>query len=235
MIYSIFIKKTEGDYAPFPLADVIKNFISKIGDDVFLLGWPGYIGVNSNSIDDFKRAITPKHKHIILKGYFFPALNGMRNIKHPLTGANITTNKYQNEIFGDYSCSHTGKKDHSKILAFIRFNNDFNKFNNTEFKNLDEFLLQGYFDVLAILIGSSNQSQNTYCNSPTPKGEADVFMFDSQFVKTKNSLDFIDSLFSGDNIVNENHQIVISQQLQSGNRRQTTLKEIVLDLLKIAI
>lgn len=232
MIYSIFIKKTEWDYAPFPLVNVIKNFINKIGDDVFLLGWPGYIGVNSNSIDNFKRAITPNQ--IILKGYFFPALNGMKYIKHPLTGANITINEYQNEIFGNYSCSHTGKKDHSKILALIKFNNDFIKLNNTGLKNLDKFLSQGYFDVLAILIGSSNQSQNTYCNSPTPKGEADVFMFDSEFVKTKNNLDFIDSLFSGDNIVNEKHQIVISQQLQSKNRQQTTLKNIVLDLLEIA-
>lgn len=237
MIYSIFLKKNEKDLKPFPIVRIVRNFLWMASEDVFILGWPGYIGRTSSSIDDFKKEITTTKG--VLNGYFFKALNGNRIISHPTTGVPINTNDYQNEIFGNYCCPSSNLEDHSKILVFVKFTKEVID------KNLYDVLSNKNFEVLALLIGSSNQSFNTYGKSPTPKGEADVFMFDSEFLQnsTDENQTICKLLYGEDNnpiedysgsTKKEKENIIISKQLKL-DIKQTTLKEIVLDLLNKTI
>jgi hypothetical protein len=51
MLYTIFIKKNEKDKFNY-LVKLIQSYYSK-NSDSFILGWPGYIGVNTSSLDSF--------------------------------------------------------------------------------------------------------------------------------------------------------------------------------------
>ena len=234
MIYSFFIKKTQGDTAPFNIANLIKNFLSN-NQNVFLLGWPGYISTTSQGIDDFYSEICPSN--LVVSGYFFHSLNGNRAIYCSKTNNYITNEDYMNMKFGGYKCTHKRLQDHAKILALIKFYDE--EINNSINGNdISDLLRNDKFDVLGLLVGSSNQSSHTYCKSPTPKGEADVFMVEENTILNKrDEFLFISSLLGNslESINKEknsykNESLIISKEI-SNIGINSKLKDIVKDLL----
>lgn len=228
MIYSIFIKKSQGDKKPFNLVTTLKNYLN-MHDNLFLLGWPGYISINRLTIDAFKQEISPTNKNV--EGYFFDALNGLQNIVNPITGNNITKIDYMNQIFGGYTCTHNNLRDHSKILALIEFKN------NVSSNDITKLLQNGHYDVKALLVGSSNQSLHTYANSPADKGEADIFMFETNELSLKDERTVISSLLGISNEVNTErvnveffNNIVVTKEVCS-IKVSSNLKQIVKKIL----
>lgn len=234
------MKKNQGDTAPFKIATTIKNFLKK-HQDIFILGWPGYIGKSTSAINNFYNEIVPTGQ--IVNGYFFQALNGTRMVSHPTTRRMISLQEYINELFGNVNCSLKKRKDHSKILAFIKL---------IDYKgdDISNYLLNDNYEVYAVMIGSSNQSENTYVKSPTPKGEADIFMIDTEVIinQSKHSMNatMIENntekemlgfyLYVNDNPdehhpENNSSAIVISKQIKGFNQ-MNSLKEIVKELIQ---
>lgn len=229
MIYSIFIKKMQGDIKPFNIVVVLRNYL-KNNNNIFLLGWPGYISTSSSMIDTFKNEITSNN--INVKGYFFNALNGHTTIQHPITHNPISRIDYMNEVFGGYTCTHKVLNDHSKIIALIEFKD------NNLINDITLPLKNGYYEVKALLVGSSNQSYNTYINSPTPKVEADVFMFETENLKDEDEYLLITNMLDSSNdksidIFNEDYlnNVIVTKEVVSF-KKSSSLKQIVKKLLK---
>ena len=218
MIYSIFIKKMQKDMAPFQISSLIKDYLEH-NKNVFILGWPGYISNSAIGIELFKKEIIPSH--IKINGFFFKPLKIIK-FSDPLDNTGLTQISnidYMNRIFGGFKCSKISLDDHSKILAFIKFENELK-----EQDDISIYLNKGNYKVKALLIGSSNQSKHTYCDSPTSKGEADVFMIELNDFKEEDCfVGFAKENYNGKNII-------ISKQVDKFNTEQT-LTDIVEDLL----
>lgn len=201
MIYSIFFKKTKGDSISFPLTNCINAFIdSNYSQNIFLLIWPGYISKKPKEIDDFKNEIIKNQQSI--NGYCFKPLNEkyMKSSKQKNTD-------YLNSLLGNFTCKHKNLDDHSKILAVLEF--ETNEKDITKEKNITERLKKKEYEVLGIAIGSSNYSYNTFCKSPTPKGEADIFLINGNLYEN-NDQELFKTLFKESR---HNDSIIISKEI----------------------
>lgn len=186
MIYTIFFKKYQGDLTPFDSVKYLKRIISKCKNP-FIVGWPGYISKTASTLDDFYYNLNP-FANKQLHGFFFkPMLINMLK-------CGKTNEEYINDLFGNHYISQPRLDDHSKILVVLDLDDNSNR---------DIDLMNDIHDVKAILIGSSNQSFNTYFYSPTPKGEADVLLFN---IEKKDNEDDTQALINyfGDNLINKN-------------------------------
>ena len=146
MLYTIFIKKNEKDNHN-ELVKIIKSYYSK-NVDTFILGWPGYIGVNSTSLDSFYDIFWKINSKT--KGFFFQPLN--EKIIHN----QVSNIDYLNNKFGGYYLNQTKLKDHSKILTFLKLDTNYSGI------KIEEKIKREFFSVDCLIIGSSNQSYNTY-------------------------------------------------------------------------
>lgn len=200
MLYTIFIKKNEKDKNN-ELVKIIQAYYSK-NNDTFILGWPGYIGVNTSSLDSFFDIFGNINKSP--QGYFF----------HPLNEKlinNISNIDYLNKKFGNYHLNQMKLKDHSKILTFVKFKQTYGKL------TLQDSLKNKRYTIDCFLIGSSNQSHNTYCKSPALKGEMDVCMIDLENDdKLSSFLDFIEV---------DKENIIVSKEIT--NITKTNLTRVV--------
>lgn len=204
MLYTIFIKKNENDNVNV-LSKLVEEYY-RLNPNMFILGWPGYIGKNQSSIDDFAKIFTTTNP--IPNGFFFKPLN------ETMLKVGITNTNYLNSKFGNNPLNQKGLKDHSKIMAFLELNNPYNKLTiNDEISNHN-------FIVKCLVIGSSNQSANTYSKSPAQKGEMDVMMVD--FNNDAAIKSFVETGEYGD------EQVVISKELS----KTTDLTKIIKSLLK---
>lgn len=158
MVYTIFIKKNEQDINN-ELVKLIKSYYQS-NQNSFILGWPGYIGTTPSSLDAFYNIFKTVNNNP--QGFFFQPLN-QKNINN-----NITNIDYINRKFGNYNLTQKQRKDHSKIITFLNFNESYSKF------NFQELIKHTNYKVDCLFIGSSNQSYNTYCKTPALKGEMDV-------------------------------------------------------------
>lgn len=205
MLYTIFIKKNEKDKFNY-LVKLIQSYYSK-NSDSFILGWPGYIGVNTSSLDSFFDIFGKINKSP--QGYFF----------HPLNEKlinNISNIDYLNNKFGNYHLNQIKLKDHSKILTFLKFKQSCDK------TRIQNSLKMKNYTIDCLIVGSSNQSYNTYCHIPTLKGEMDVCMIDfKNDDELSHFLDFID--------IHKNN-IIVSKEIT--NITKTDLTEIVDIILK---
>lgn len=162
MLYTIFIKKNENDRVNV-LSKLVEKYY-RLNPNMFILGWPGYIGKNQTSLDDFAKIFTTANP--TPNGFFFNPLNEV------MLTIRITNTNYLNSIFGSNQLYQKGLKDHSKIMALLELNNPYNKL------TISDEILNHNFIVKCLVIGSSNQSANTYYKLPAQKGEMDVMMID---------------------------------------------------------
>lgn len=169
MIYSILVKKVYKSVGISPLLLLLNSFCLSHDIEEFIVCLPGYLGKNKITLSDFYNNFPKKTSKSTTPniGYFFSGMNGSNLIK--LT--RVTCQNYINSLYGSYSTTFTEPKDHSKVAVFF-----WKEDNLIVKKNIDNLIKNG--KVFAILIGSSNQSHQTYIKSPADKGECDILLID---------------------------------------------------------
>lgn len=208
MIYTFFMKKFQKDKAPFPTTLLVKKYLKLYGQNDIVISFPGYMGTTSKSIGKFlSKMCFPTNT------YFTVGMNGKNQMK-----LKSNVQDYHNSFFNKIKNINKPLKDHSKMLFFLDSSSVnrglFNQ--NKEDVELEEAqsLLKGC-KVKAVLIGSSNQSYNTYFKNPADKGEADVFMINADFFKETEKYG---KPISGDNA------------LQSGGKNKEDFEGKIIDL-----
>ena len=169
MIYTFFMKKFQKDKAPFPTTMVVQEYLYLYGQNDIVISFPGYMGTTSKSIGKFLRNMC-----FPANTYFTVGMNGKNQMK-----LKSNVQDYHNSFFNKIKNINKPLKDHSKMLFFLDPNSVNGGLLNQKEGDIElkdaQLLLKGC-KVKAVLIGSSNQSYNTYFKDPADKGEADVFM-----------------------------------------------------------
>lgn len=226
------------------------------------------MGYDTNTIDDFIKGMSfPTNTT-----YFTIGMNGNRICQCDMNSSGInqcrinskmichcgnnsskiciygkTVQDYHNAHFNKFGNINNAMKDHSKMLFFLDQHSVNGRLFNQNNKDMEleeaQLLLNGC-KVKAVLIGSSNQSYNTYFKDPADKGEADVFMIkDIALVKEDDKTDSpLDEAFfdekakefydyvtnyedvNENKLKNENH-IILSKMIRGG--RDNFLDEIL--------
>ncbi len=186
MYYAFFLKKFKGDKSLFPTTKLVKEYIKSIGKDDYVLCVPGYMSTTQKTINDVIRKM-----EFPIFTYFFKGMNGQRILKNSKRSIqdnhnDIIKQRVPHSSSSDYAnflmliSKICQDDDHSKIIAFLEHDKTVQPVN---------YITQCH--VKAMLIGSSNQSHNTYfgTNNKADKGEADVFIIDAQYLSGKSTED----------------------------------------------
>ena len=155
--------------------------------------------------------------------YFAKGMNG-DGLIHGLVPA-TKIQDYHNQKYTSLSTALNPKNDHSKMLFFL---DDKSIIKETDKIEIDKDNIV----VKAVLVGSSNQSYNTYLVSPTLKGEADIFIIDSEIVPRsadKSVKNLLVEFYDSNNIKEERKNIVISEQICGENH------DFLLEIFKTSI
>lgn len=184
-LYIRYIPKVEGEYRDFKIVESLKKYMqSNLGKNNIIAA-PGYMS-SYKKVKDFAQEfkdIVPNEEEFIFIGYF-KCLNWEKLFGR--TTSDIIISKHYNELqktgkFKKIKIKISNKRDHRKMMFLFKIVAD----SSFDFEsdildktNKDKFLSS--IIVNAILIGSSNQSYNTYYGGgkgQADKGEADVLMF----------------------------------------------------------
>ena len=242
MIYTFFMKKFQKDKAPFPTTQVVKNYLELYGQNDIVISFPGYMGYDVETIDNFIKGMS-----FPTNTYFTIGMNGGRICQCDMNGGGIhqcrinskmicqcgnnwskiciqgnTVQDYHNAHFNKFGNINNALKDHSKMLFFLDPSSVNGGLLNQKEGDIEleeaQSLLKGC-EVKAVLIGSSNQSYNTYFKDPADKGEADVFMIkDIALVKEEGKTDCpLDEAFF-DEKAKEFYDYVINNEDVNGNK-----------------
>lgn len=148
-------------------------------------------------------------------------MNGEKIVRE----ANVTCNEYQNSKINRILLSNiTLKNDHSKIIAFLKVKEDEKSLIKRLVHSKEKICLQdllGKCDAKCLVIGSSNQSFNTYKKYPN-KGECDIVMIDSETFKN-NDCDAIELSKIGEG--EEADSVIISKEISTGTNLNDFVKK----------
>ena len=171
MIYSIFMRKIQGDANPFPTTIVVQQYINNfVKNNDIVISCPGYMSTTDVTINDFLSNINFPNNT-----YFTEGMNGNRVLR--TTGLRIQDEHNKNFTF-NVSGICPRQRDHAKMIFFFENNDPKTTWDISELLELK---------VKAILLGSSNQSNTTYFNATADKGEADIFLFDGRYLMHPNT------------------------------------------------
>lgn len=172
MIFSLFLRKNQKDSQPFPTTVAVQKFIkSYMGPNDWVLALPGYMSETEKNIDDFVDQIFCSGlNQPITNAYFAEGVNGTHNVKKSTQFPAPQIQAWHNSKFIK-ACpwSIPNQRDHAKMLIF------------TDGGPMDD----GTAKVKAILLGSSNQSYQTYFYKSADKGEADIFLIEGEYLCPK--------------------------------------------------
>lgn len=168
MYYLIFMKKHSGDRFPYAIVEVINAYINGAGSTDLIVSLPGYLSKNQANANDFCDNVLLAHTGKTKKVYFSEGMS-KRNC---FPGTTIVIQDYHNNYAtrgAVISLGLTTGYDHSKMMFFV---DDSSNNAIADIRAMNP-------NIKAALIGSSNQSYNTYLNSPAMKGEADLFIINA--------------------------------------------------------
>lgn len=183
-MYLILAKKEKGDKIA-PIYPLISHYLTKYGKDDFILSYPGY--ASRYYYDEENRF--SGHKYICDKLYNIKGNSNTGLFAHFMNHeeANYMSfylNKRKPDSFMFLDILYGDKADHSKILIFFKkqayalFRKFYFDQNNKSFRIPSDL-------IKACVIGSSNQSDNTYLHhlhgKSADKGEADLFIVNDDF------------------------------------------------------
>ena len=220
-MYLLVLKKTQNDKAPFPIEKALQAYFKKRSDDVILIS-PGYMSNTANTIQnffqDFQRITNLKNNIVI----FANGMNGGQVLKH----SSVTIlDEHYNYLTNKYS-PFSVKRDHSKFLIFVE--DDLTAGNSTAIKNITSDIIGRIIlnksKVVAILLGSSNFSYTTYFNSPTHKGEADIFMISEDVFSDGEIVEVVNQLRDSD--LNDG-EIILSKEMDSRQNLNLIAKKLL--------
>ena len=174
MIYTIFMKNEKHNLPPSPTAIVVTAFVRAFASTDITICLPGYMSTTQNTIHKFVNQIK-----LGPYTYFSRGMNG----KKPLSPYINVQDKY-NSYYKGIPFTFFEDTDHSKMIFFI--DNQFGEFDLSDENICNSIFLRntiGQPRIKAVLIGSSNQSQQTYFNK-AQKGEADILLIDGDIIDT---------------------------------------------------
>lgn len=204
-MYSLYIPKYQNERGEFLITKVIKEYTERAPKLNCILSSPGYLSNRINTIDLFvdKMCGSVLHRSPLSIG-LFNGMNGNNSL------GTTTIVEYHNMRFRKYGINALTinckkQKDHRKMMFFIydpeNYSKEINILNDNSGDKTD--FIDRYINkikVKGILIGSSNQSYNTYFSYDASKGEADLLMFtDSIFAKHMINLINLSSNYPNDN------------------------------------
>ena len=175
-MYTIYIPKYEKDTPDFYITETLERFMKSVTCDCIICS-PGYMSTTINTINKFIDKLSNNLFRCPYLGFF----NGMNGNNKVYKGTNTIREAHENEVLKSINLRSMpiqciDHKDHRKMMFFIR--------NQAIPSKLDKKTKQNFLDnstVFGILIGSSNQSLNTYYGGvngkPADKGEADILMY----------------------------------------------------------
>lgn len=202
-MYLILAKKEKGDFIA-PIYVLVSYYLKEYGNDDFILAYPGYSSRHSYKNDNCFAG----QKFICDKLYDIKGNNNTGLFAHFMNPQEAKymsfylNKRYPNRyMFLDALSSN--KQDHSKMIIFFRkeaYNLFLNFYGNSKISslNIPSQLIK------ACVIGSSNQSDNTYLhhlyNKKADKGEADLFIVNNDFfgLDSENKI----KIFINDSIIN---------------------------------
>ena len=163
------MKKNHRDRQPFPTTEAVRKYIRDyMHHDDWVIALPGYMSNDQYAIDDFVNSIFfSPHARPICNAYFAEGMNGTRYVKY-------STNPYIQKIQDAHNAKFAQgspwkirkQRDHTKMMFF------------TDGGARGD----GSAKIKAILLGSSNQSRQTYFNAFADKGEADIFLMEGEYL-----------------------------------------------------
>lgn len=215
--YLYFIKKQQGQKGLSPLLLLIQKYQRIYGSNDFIFCWPGYMSSSVKNLKSFAKQFFKNSN--IREGYFLVGMNGKNSLTHRKKSVSIQN--FLNSLCGNYSLTIRPARDHSKIAVFLS-----STCLPLPGQPIDAFLKTA--TVHAIAIGSSNQSKETYINSPAYKGEADVFLLDPNVLQPSNSDELDQQALQLKKSVNKG-QILVSKKIGNGH---LNLQRLFLTLLE---
>lgn len=193
-MYTLYIPKYKGDKPPYLVKKVVNTISQYCLDNKSPFGIfmaPGYLSSAEHTIQDFTRdfPFSSLNNSLIKNSNSYLGIFRGMNSKNDITLNNgqkdTILNVHSKEYSGrnnwvDLSCKAL-KEEHRKMLFVFSFVDPKVDPNTVPLQinkaNMDSFL--ELVDVNFVLIGSSNQSYNTYFQ-PHVKGEADILLFTEQ-------------------------------------------------------
>lgn len=180
-LYLSYIPKVSGETADFKIIKSLKKCMRFFKGKNNIISSPGYLSTSTyvkDFVNKFKDIVPTGDK--IYVGYF----KGMNTFNHA-TGSCDLIDEHYAEFLSTSSLTKleieiSNKPDHRKMLFIFGINNNptFNFDLKLTAASKKDFLES--ITVNAVLIGSSNQSYNTYYGGTSgraTKGEADVLLF----------------------------------------------------------
>ena len=167
-LYLVYIPKRYNDKLDYPITETIKTYMTRLrsGKDTTIISCPGYISKKKPALSSFAASFVKTINGCTRFGSFcgYKSSSFVDDFCKEITKGAI--NRLQ--------INAKKKDDHRKMLFFIEENGISNEF------VLNDATKESYLtrsNVTAVLIGSSNQSYNTYYAPHNNKGECDLLMY----------------------------------------------------------
>ena len=218
-MYIIVAKKTEKDGNEFPIVTALKWYFMKNKDDIILVS-PGYMSTTDKTIQEFCDKFKNLSENVDCQIILSIGMNGTRLVEG--TSMDIMQRHY--DYFKKKFPPFSTKKDHSKFLIFIENNDDFVSTYENDASSLVELLKDDKTVIKAILLGSSNFSNNTYFSERADKGEADILMVAEKLYIEE---DFVRSFGEFYNREQTNGRIILSKELGTKQDLKTIANKLL--------
>ena len=167
MLYTVYIPKKQGESNEFCITSVIKEYLklNQCCDGVICA--PGYSSKTQNNHIEFWEKTFPEEiiKDRNFKAWVLEGMNGVATNKSFMDAVRLI-----NHIDFINPGKNSGN-DHRKMMAFFRSSHMI-----PENNGLDKQSFLESIEIDSVLIGSSNQSYNTYLKKPAAKGETDIML-----------------------------------------------------------
>lgn len=189
-MYTLYIPKYKGEKRPYLVQKVV-NTISQYclnkNSPFGIFMAPGYLSKTENTIQEFTKDFPFSSMNNSIKNSYLGIFKGMNSwAKVTLSNSkkdtvlNVHSREYTSvgNNWVDLTCK-AHKEDHRKMLfVFSLYDPNTTIPSQISKSNINSFLK--LVDVNFVLIGSSNQSHNTYFAPCCTKGEADILLFTEQ-------------------------------------------------------
>jgi hypothetical protein len=220
-MYSFITIKRKGDHIQFPLSELLRHFKAELSPNIVAFCLPGYMSPKKETIDSFLKQFP-----FASCSFFQVGMNGANQVK-------FESGKETQEII--FEAYNIPGKLQMLFKKFIDFRDDHSKvifFVDKPVKaveNISELLeLKAY----AFLIGSSNQSFQTYYKDDADKGETDILFTDNSFFQNNDDLAFQFLNRVNETINKDNVPCILSKTICSSYTADAFWKEYVTELVK---
>lgn len=176
MLYTIYLPKKKGA-TENSVTEWIKKYDKITNHRNHIIMSPGYMSQSKSTIEYFIDQLSNTRAGNPLRIGILNGMNGSRRLNDDKKKAILSHHEDYIRLNPNtlwLPLKSNGKTDHRKIMAFYTFEKGYDEKCICNENDIDDFL--SCISVHAILIGSSNQSKNTYYEKVASKGEADVFM-----------------------------------------------------------